>query len=139
MNHFVLYTPEKMWMIRSYEEQKAKITDNRSNKAKMFRYAAGLKNWHPGVGCVGVYTSAHYEGHSCKIGNMCLLGTSGIQNRQFHAICYFCLLFTLKQYVESRKQDGQPYCTFNQTSVTHKWKFHVPRRHNENHAVCLAR
>ena len=58
-------------------------------------------------------------GHSCKIGNMRLLGTPGIQNRQFHAICYFCLLFTLKQYIESRKYDGQPYCTFNQTSVPH--------------------
>ena len=58
-------------------------------------------------------------GHSCKIGNMRLLGTPGIQNHQFHAICYFCLLFTLKQYIESRKYDGQPYCTFNQTSVPH--------------------
>ena len=29
------------------------------------------------------------EGHSCKIGNMRLLGTSENQNLQFHEICYF--------------------------------------------------
>ena len=54
---------------------------------------------------------------------MRLLGTAENKNCQFNAICYFSLLFTLQQYIESGKYDWQPYCTFDQTSVPHYWKF----------------
>ena len=79
------------------------------------------------------------QGHSCKIGNMRLLGTAENENCQFNAIWYFSLLFTLQQYIESRKYDWQPYCTFDQTSVPHYWKFHVPRRSTKYYVVGFAR
>ena len=57
------------------------------------------------------------KGHSCKIGNMRLLGTSKNQNHQFYEICHFKLISTMTHYIVGQKLIRQPYCTFNQHFV----------------------
>ena len=71
------------------------------------------------------------EGHSCKIGNMGLLGTSKNQNHQLCEICHFCLIFTLQQCIVAQKLIRQPYYSFSQHFVACFWEFSVPRRHTE--------
>ena len=57
------------------------------------------------------------QGHSCKIGNTGLLGTSKNQNHQLCEICHFCLIFTLQQCIVAQKLIRQPYSSFNQHLV----------------------
>ena len=47
------------------------------------------------------------KGHSCKIGNMHVPGTSENQNRQFHEIHHFCLIFTFEYYIVAQKHIRQ--------------------------------
>ncbi len=61
--------------------------------------------------------SSHHQGHSCKIGNTDLLGTSKNQNHQLCEICHFCLIFTLQQCIVAQKLIRQPYSSFSQHFV----------------------
>ena len=47
------------------------------------------------------------QGHSCKIGNMHVPGTSENQNHQFHEIHHFCLIFTFEYYIVAQKHIRQ--------------------------------
>ena len=79
------------------------------------------------------------EGHSCKIGNTHLLGTSKNQNHQLCEICHFCLIFTLQQCIVAQKLIRQPYSSFSQHFVACLWEFSVPRRHKKKYTAHLAR
>ena len=78
-------------------------------------------------------------GHSCKIGNTDLLGTSKNQNHQLCEICHFCLIFTLQQCIVAQKLIRQPYSSFSQHFVACLWEFSVPRRHKKKYTAHLAR
>ena len=79
------------------------------------------------------------QGHSCKIGNTDLLGTSKNQNHQLCEICHFCLIFTLQQCIVAQKLIRQPYSSFSQHFVACLWEFSVPRRHRKKYTAHLAR
>ena len=83
--------------------------------------------------------SSHGQGHSCKIGNTDLLGTSKNQNHQLCEICHFCLIFTLQQCIVAQKLIRQPYSSFSQHFVACLWEFFVPRRHRKKYTAHLAR
>ena len=80
-----------------------------------------------------------YQGHSCKIGNTDLLGTSKNQDHQLCEICHFCLIFTLQQCIVAQKLIRQPYSSISQHFVACLWEFSVPRRHRKKYTAHLAR
>ena len=85
------------------------------------------------------FALATQVGHSCKIGNTDLLGTSKNQNHQLCEICHFCLIFTLQQCIVAQKLIRQPYSSFSQHFVACLWEFSVPRRHRKKYTAHLAR
>ena len=85
------------------------------------------------------FALATQVGHSCKIGNTDLLGTSKNQNHQLCEICHFCLIFTLQQCIVAQKLIRQPYSSFSQHFVACLWEFSVPRRHKKKYTAHLAR
>ena len=98
------------------------------NKLKLWSHCFSRERYFPQV-----------LGHSCKIGNTDLLGTSKNQNHQLCEICHFCLIFTLQQCIVAQKLIRQPYSSFSQHFVACLWEFSVPRRHRKKYTAHLAR
>ena len=61
-----------------------------------------------------------FKGHSCKIGNIPVPGTSENQNCQFYEIHHFSLIFTFLYYIVTLKHIRQSYCSDNQHVVAYQ-------------------
>ena len=69
-------------------------------------------------------------GHSCKIGNMRVPGTSKNQYCQFYKIHHFYLIFTFEYYTVAQKHIRQSYSSVNQHFMAYLWKL-MSREHTE--------
>ena len=64
--------------------------------------------------CQSFQILLNIKGHSCKIGNMRVPGTSENQYCQFYEIHHFCLIFTFEYYTVAQKHIRQSYSSVNQ-------------------------